>query len=106
MTLEEAKALVGSWAVKQKLIRRIFFFGSRVRNEHRPDSDLDIAFELIYANSDTSVAHWSLESDGWALTLSTLLPWKLDLHLFNPECTPTIANGIAKSAILVYEQYG
>lgn len=104
MTLEEAKLLVASWATQQRLIRRIFFFGSRVRDEHRPDSDLDIAFELIYPNMNTSAAHWAFESDAWVLALSSLLPWKLDLQLFNPQDTPTIANGIDRSSILVYEQ--
>lgn len=106
MTLDEAKLLVASWANHQRLIRRIFFFGSRVRNEHRPDSDLDIAIELIYPNPDISAAHWAFESDAWVLTLSTMLPWELDMQCFNSQGTPTIAQGISRSSILVYVKHG
>jgi len=104
MTLEGAKLLVASWAVQKRLVRRVFFFGSRVRNEHRSDSDLDIAFELIYTAPNTSAGHWAFESDAWAKQLSSLLPWKLDLQLLEPQGTPTVASGIERSSVLVYER--
>ena len=53
ITHEEAKAIVSSWAGRYKVIRRVYFYESRVRKEHRAESDLDIAIELIFPDPDT-----------------------------------------------------
>ena len=38
---------VRAWAVTKREIKRLWFFGSRVKGSHRPKSDLDIAIELM-----------------------------------------------------------
>lgn len=104
MTLEEAGSVVANWAHNHRLIQRVFFFGSRVRQEHRPDSDLDIAIELILSDPDESFAQWAFERKSWLRDLERLLPWKIDLQHSSGEATPTIASGIARSSILLYER--
>lgn len=96
---------VSSWAKQQHLISRVYFFGSRVRNQHTPTSDLDIAIHLIYPDPDTAFANWSFESAVWKSQLSAILPWKLDLHLLAPNSTPNISAGVQKSSLLVYEKH-
>lgn len=103
MTLEEAKYVVSTWAATQRLIQRVYFFGSRVRNKHREDSDLDIAIELIYPDCDCALAHWMFESNEWQNQLESLLPWPLDMQHFNKNSTPTVLSGLAQSSVLVYQ---
>lgn len=43
--LERIATVIAGWAAELP-IRRAFVFGSRVRGDHRPDSDLDVAIEL------------------------------------------------------------
>ena len=43
--LTELAGIVADWADGCPGVGRVFLFGSRVRGDHRPDSDLDIAIE-------------------------------------------------------------
>lgn len=104
MNLGEIQNRIAAWAIHQRLIRRVFLFGSRVRNAHRDDSDLDIAIELIYPNLETALAHWSFESDAWKDELQKFAPWRIDVQLLCPQGTATIVSGVERSSILVYER--
>lgn len=104
MNLGGVQAHIAAWAIHQRLIRRVFLFGSRVRNDHREDSDLDIAIELIYPDIDTALANWSFESDTWKRELQEFVPWQIDLQLLCSQGTATIVSGVAQSSILVYER--
>ena len=95
---------VVSWASRQSIIDRIYFFGSRVRGEHKLASDLDIAVQLIYSDPAPALAHWFSEGDNWVSQLSDILPWEPDLQLLAPGATPTISAGIEESAMLVYQR--
>lgn len=95
---------IAEWVIHHRLIRRVFLFGSRVRNAHREDSDLDIAIELIYPNIDTALAHWSFESDAWKDELQKFVPWRVDLQLLCPQGTAAIVSGVERSSILIYER--
>jgi predicted nucleotidyltransferase len=103
-SLADVAPVVASWARQQRLVKRVYFFGSRVRDDHQPDSDLDIAIQLINPDVDMALAHWTFEFDTWALQLSAILPWELDLQLLAPDGTPTISAGVSRSSFLVYER--
>lgn len=95
---------VASWASQKRLIECLHFFGSRVRGEEKPTSDLDVAVQLIYSDHDAALANWFFECDAWALELSAILPWKVDLQLLAPGCTPTISAAIKRSSLVVYQR--
>ncbi|MDP2026507.1 nucleotidyltransferase family protein [Sulfuriferula sp.] len=103
-SLTDVAPVVASWARQQRLVERVYFFGSRVRGDHQPESDLDIAVQLIYPEVDTALAHWTFELDAWVSQLSAILPWELDLQLLAPDGTPTISAGVSRSSVLVYER--
>ena len=104
LSLADVAPFVASWARQQRLVEWVYFFGSRVRGDHQPDSDLDIAVQLIYPEVDMALAHWTFELDAWVSQLSTSLPWELDLQLLAPDGTPTISAGVSRSSVLVYER--
>jgi predicted nucleotidyltransferase len=104
MYLEEAGKRIALWASTTRMVDRVYFFGSRVRNEHREDSDLDIAIELIFEDPNIALANWMLEVGNWRLQLEPLLPWRLDLQSFHETRTPTVRLGIEQSSLLVYER--
>lgn len=103
-SIEQAISIVASWAQQERIVERVYFFGSRVRGSYQPNSDLDIAVKLTYPDVDTALAYWSFEVDAWMSRLSTILPWKPDLQLLAPDGTPAISAGVKESSILVYAQ--
>ena len=100
---------IAAWAGQKPLIKRVFIFGSRVRGDHRFDSDLDVAIELDpaeYQSSDESggLATWMIETEEWKGEIQALIPYEIHLHQFSGNQTPTIRDGLKRSSRLVYEK--
>ncbi len=100
---------IACWAVGKPLVRRVWLFGSRVRQDYRPDSDLDIAVELDIAAADGSdesggVATWMFESEGWKEQLQALSQYEVQLEHFLEGQTPTIKSALERSSRLVYKK--
>jgi len=107
--LPEVAKVVSVWARGKPLVKRVYLFGSRVRGDHRPESDIDIAVELdplAFRGSDESGGHatWMFEAPAWREELEHLIPLKLQLERYHPEQTPTIGKGLLESSQLVYEK--
>lgn len=48
---------IASWAESAE-VSRVYFFGSRVRGDHRPDSDIDLAIDLDDIGSTEAGGMW------------------------------------------------
>jgi predicted nucleotidyltransferase len=95
-----------AWARARSEIVRVILFGSRVRGDHRADSDLDVAVELEAAGWDEEpFVTWTASAPRWRQELESLLPWPLDLqwHDLAGE-TPIITAGIQRSHFVAYER--
>ncbi len=56
----------------------IYLYGSRVRGDYRPDSDVDI--HIAWANPDNhSTLWWCEENDDWFATINRRLPGPLQI---------------------------
>ena len=109
MEVSEVARVISTWARGKPLVKRVYVFGSRVRGNHRPDSDIDIAVELdpaAYRGVDESggLATWMFETEGWKEELEKLVPLKIQLERYHPEQTPTVGKGLARSSQLIYEK--
>lgn len=109
MELPQIAAVLAVWAKGKPLIRRVFIFGSRVRGDHRLDSDVDIAVELNpdhFRGTDESggLATWMFETGEWRDELQKLFPFEVQLERYHANQTPTIATGLVRSSMLVYEK--
>lgn len=97
---------VAKWTTSKPLVKRAYLFGSRARQDYRPDSDLDIAIELdsqTFQCSDESggLATWMAETNGWAQELSGLTGFQVQLEQFIDEIqTPRIARGLQESSLM------
>lgn len=103
------KAL-SDWASEKPLVGRVFIFGSRVRGDHGPGSDLDIAVEIDLSaargmDESGGLATWMSETKGWKMELEAILPFEVDLEQYRGEGTPTIHQALARSSHLVYAKY-
>lgn len=109
MEVSEVAKVISAWAREKPLIKRIHLFGSRVRGDHRPDSDIDIAVELdpdVFQGVDESggLATWMFEAKGWKRELEEFIYLKIQLERYHVDQTPTIGKALAQSSQIVYEK--
>ena len=109
MQLAEMKDLLFAWAAEKPLVKRLWLFGSRVRGDHRPDSDVDVAIELDMSaakglDESGGTAAWAFDTGSWKPELDCLLSLVVDLQRYNFGETNFIQSCLDKSSILVYEK--
>ena len=100
---------IAAWAEKKPLVKRVWLFGSRVRQDFRPDSDLDVAIELDVDAADGSdesggMALWMFDTDGWKEELQAISPYVIQLEQYLGDRTPTIKAALERSSRLVYQK--
>ena len=109
MQLAEMLALLTAWATEKPLVGRLWLFGSRVRGNHRSDSDVDVAIELDMSaakgvDESGGMATWAFETKQWKPELEDLLSLIVDLQRYKAGETNIIQAGLDQSSILVYEK--
>lgn len=109
MPLAYFQETISTWATTKPLVKRVWMFGSRVRGDHQPDSDLDIAAEIDMAavrgiDHSGGFATWAFESNSWRTELAALIGLKIDLQSYRRGETRTIQAGLDHSSILVHEK--
>jgi predicted nucleotidyltransferase len=75
-------AIVADWADSAEGLLRVFLFGSRVRGDHRPESDVDLYLDLkVDVNPTDEVVDWWTEQNQTEFAaLKAALPGPLALH--------------------------
>jgi predicted nucleotidyltransferase len=99
------------WGEAQAWVVRIWMFGSRMKETHRADSDIDIAIEprwtpeLRYcANFQAMVCAIREEFSTSISELRETVPFEVDLQFYGgPDETPNIHAYLAESSTVVYE---
>lgn len=91
------------WAEEQPLIKRVFLFGSVASGTAGPESDLDIAVQLIGGPSET-FSDYMCERATWAESLEAVIGRKVDLQLLDQERCPDVWGFVQKASILIYER--
>ncbi len=95
---------LGAWARQRPGICRLWIFGSRARGTHRPNSDLDIAFEIDRLQSDAAAEEFQTQvRPAWVSDLSALFGLKVHLEPMVGEAT-NVAGYVRNSGELAYER--
>jgi predicted nucleotidyltransferase len=79
LELIEIAQLTRDWA-KLLPFQRVYIFGSFVRGDNRPDSDLDIAIEFATTFDSGSVANWKRQNQTDFKDLKRALGVRVSLH--------------------------
>ncbi|WP_102063198.1 MULTISPECIES: nucleotidyltransferase family protein [unclassified Pseudomonas] len=106
MHIDLIASVVSAWAGKHKSISRVWLFGSRVRGDHRDDSDIDIAVEVIAPSQDFDcLSVWIEERPKLLSSISSQLPMPVHLEWYGGQIeTPTIDRGLLRSSLIVFER--
>lgn len=89
---EEQRLALILWATPVKAIDALWLFGSRSRDEGRPDSDYDIAVELapaISASDDRPFTAYFFGHETWKDQIKAALNAEISLVAYRPEWTDT-----------------
>jgi predicted nucleotidyltransferase len=104
MNTDEAALKIIEWCSDRPHVMNAWFFGSRVKGTHRPDSDLDIVIDFDPSWVSALPAHKSefLQHD-LKLDLTMLLGSQVDCHHRAFPPTPTLDKAILEHGMLVYQ---
>lgn len=116
MELEFQRILL-AWALSKPFVTRLWVFGSRARGTHRPDSDLDVAIEIISRRPhETAPGLWMFEKVSWKADLQSCFEQKhcrVKTHLCHyydldgdPEVVEyqgNIVKGVQADGLLIYD---
>jgi hypothetical protein len=86
---------VSQWVEGVSGVQHVYIFGSRVRGDYRPDSDVDIRIFVEKMKLDPlTLAWWDRQHRENFASLKNSLPGPLGLHLDSPEiCDDAILEG-------------
>ena len=110
-TLRNTIAKVVEIAREEKVIRRMWIFGSRHKGEEKPTSDLDLAVEVEWVKGqglgvcEDVMSLWIVTSPTFKSKLCNACPWKLDLHQYAGEHnSPCIHRYLGEASALIYDK--
>jgi hypothetical protein len=100
--LEALAESVASWADDVFGLHRVYIFGSRVRGDHKPASDVDIRIYTSDLDSDdVTTCWWTEQHDTGFPELQKRLPGKLHLPNEWDDAEPAIRAAMTKPPVLV-----
>jgi predicted nucleotidyltransferase len=95
-----AKTLA-DWADEFSVIETVFLFGSRVRGDHRPDSDVDVRIIFTQELATDGMRLWDQENCSDFAVLKGSLPGPLALHQDSDDAALEAIQIAAKCPIFV-----
>ena len=102
--VEAVRNDIAAWAELQPGLRRLWIYGSRAQGTHRPDSDLDIAFEIERLRDAEAIADFHERVlPAWRAELGQLSGLAVQLEASVGEAT-NVTGYVASSGVLVYER--
>lgn len=104
--LEDLQDRVASWARTETLVRKAWLFGSRVRRDHRADSDLDVAVAVFIRTGDADEFTTALcEQAQLERRLQERFPdLTIDLCTHIEHDPGRVDRALAESSVLVFER--
>jgi predicted nucleotidyltransferase len=100
VSLDEISRIVRSWAAGQTGIAELWLFGSRVKGDNRPDSDIDIAIKYCGTDWGWRFSTYLNYQEKWSKELNDLLRMQVHIQILEPFNTDYI---ITWSAV---DEYG
>jgi predicted nucleotidyltransferase len=91
-----------AWAEDEPLVEAVYLFGSRIRGDARPESDLDVAVQLR-CQQEKIVLKWMRNSERWLAHLKERLPVEIHLKLYDPDNpSQTVVAAVKGHGVLIY----
>lgn len=102
--IDSMSRAVAKWAKSEALVRKAYLFGSRVKGAYHPNSDLDVAIELLAlpGEEDPSIT-WQREGQRLKASIAGVVPVFIDLNWYgDADQTACIHAGLQAGHLVVY----
>ena len=95
--------ILADWIGPHAGIKRMYLFGSRVRGDHRADSDVDVRlFPQDWDYSDNAtIVWWNGENDDLFRTINSRLPGRLEIHHTDDDASDAAIRAASNSPVLI-----
>jgi predicted nucleotidyltransferase len=95
-----------SWASNEPDLLHVWIYGGHAKGQASPESDLDVAVEVIPGDGETSYDVFVCSAEEWRSQLTPqVAPHKLDLKLYDTSGRrETVRRAVDEHGILVYER--
>lgn len=94
-----------NWAKKHQEIKSVYLFGSRARGDNNPDSDIDLAIEMIGVDADEAFNTWCGFHDEFIEKPDLHLNHEVDLEWYAKDANlDRVGPGVEKDGILLYPE--
>jgi predicted nucleotidyltransferase len=102
--MDELRALaetIAKWCEPAIGLNEVYLFGSRVRGDHRPDSDVDLRiFMEDWRPASVALQWWMEQNDSDFEELKARLPGPLAIHRDTPDLADAAIKAGAKQPVL------
>jgi predicted nucleotidyltransferase len=93
------------WAKDKREISELWLFGSRVRGDHRKDSDLDIAVIMAGEDEGDRLGNWIALAEEWEEELKALVPVTIDLDLGDADISEkVVAPALKREGVRIFSR--
>ena len=103
--LDAIAEAIAEWATTEPLIDTVWLFGSRLGDDYRPDSDLDMAIRLrMEEDLCEQQLCWHDNCARWKDHLNQVTERDVDLEMGHPLIAPTVWKYIAAGSRVAYRR--
>jgi predicted nucleotidyltransferase len=103
VNLQKVIVKLRQWSKEKGQIKRLWIYGSRITKTHKPDSDLDIAFEIFPLLNETEKKHFQEKIlPLWKQEIQEFTSWEIHLEPWAGDGT-NVAHFVLESGQLIYQ---
>lgn len=97
---------LSDWASNDSDVLHVWIYGSHAKGQATPESDLDIAVEVIFRDGETSDDVFDCSAEEWRSQLSArVAPYRLDLKRYDRSGRrEKVRRAVDEHGILVYKR--
>lgn len=103
-TLFGLASIFNEWIAPAPGVDAVYLFGSRVRGDNRPDSDVDVRlYRERWGGDDATAKWWTEQNDEDFRALKARLPGRLEIHAdpYGQDAADLFIRHCAEKALLV-----